>query len=85
MTRGKMISSQDLDLNDSLSARRETLTDVIDVVQKEYIDRALEKTGGNISRAARELGISRVTLYDLLNKLNIKISDYRKTPIRTRL
>jgi transcriptional regulator with PAS, ATPase and Fis domain len=31
-------------------------------MERELIERALERSGGNVSRAARELGISRDTL-----------------------
>ena len=37
------------------------------------ITEALQKTNMNLSEAARELGISRPTLYKKINKYNIKI------------
>ena len=49
-----------------------------DLASNDYIIKALSKTSGNISKAARELGISRVTLYDLMNKLKIEVKKYRK-------
>ncbi|WKB35618.1 helix-turn-helix domain-containing protein [Terrilactibacillus sp. S3-3] len=39
--------------------------------EKEKIERALEKTYGNKSAAAKLLGISRVTLYHRLKKYNL--------------
>jgi two-component system NtrC family response regulator len=41
-------------------------------LEKDLIKRALEKTNGNITRAAEELGVSRPTLYELMDKLGIE-------------
>ncbi len=38
-----------------------------------YIRQAMQRTSGNISRAARELGISRVCLHELLKKYSINV------------
>ncbi len=40
-------------------------------VERELVNQALERTDGNISAAAKELGVSRPTLYELMNKLGI--------------
>jgi two-component system NtrC family response regulator len=40
-------------------------------LERELVNQALERTDGNISAAAKELGISRPTLYELMNKLGI--------------
>lgn len=37
--------------------------------ERAAVDAAMKATGNNISRAARLLGVSRPTLYDLLHKL----------------
>jgi len=44
----------------------------IKLLQKELILEELKKTGGNISRSAKELGISRTTLYNRLRELGIE-------------
>jgi two-component system, NtrC family, response regulator len=44
----------------------------IDLVKK-----ALQRTSGVISRAARELGISRVNLYELIEKYNIRPQEFK--------
>jgi two-component system NtrC family response regulator len=41
-------------------------------LEKELIEQALTRNDWNLSRAAAELGISRPTLYDLMEKLGIK-------------
>lgn len=43
--------------------------------EKIYVEQALEKTGGNLSKAARILGINRTTLYSRLQRLKISIED----------
>ena len=40
----------------------------------DYIKRALSRNNGVVSRAAKDLGISRVNLYDLIDKYNIQIA-----------
>ena len=37
-------------------------------MERDLVARALEESGGNISKAARSLGVSRPTLYDLIEK-----------------
>jgi two-component system NtrC family response regulator len=46
-----------------------------DRVEREVVIKALEKHGGNVSRAAIELGTSRPTLHHLLNKHGISAKD----------
>ncbi|MGK0296425.1 MAG: DNA-binding NtrC family response regulator [Gammaproteobacteria bacterium] len=41
--------------------------------ERRYINTALEMSGGNLSKAARYLGINRTTLYSRLQRLSIKI------------
>lgn len=78
MCQHSLITCKDLDFTEDLVSKKESLIDVVDNIQKKYIDMALYRTKGNVSKAARELGISRVTLYDLLHKLNIELKKYRK-------
>ena len=58
-------------------------------IEMDFVKKALHRNGGIVSRAARELGISRVNLYELLEKYNIRPQDFKvirtggKTPIRT--
>ena len=47
------------------------LKDARDILEKELLTKALARSGGNLTRAAQELGISRPTLYDLMEKLGM--------------
>ncbi len=49
------------------------LDDKISVWERKYINHALSKANGNLSKAARLLGINRTTLYSRLQRLNIKV------------
>jgi two-component system NtrC family response regulator len=43
-----------------------------EALEKDFIQRALVKNKGNVTKAAEELGVSRPTLYELMEKLRIK-------------
>ena len=40
-------------------------------IEKNTIIRALQRTGGNVTRAAEEIGVSRRTLYRKMKKYDI--------------
>jgi DNA-binding NtrC family response regulator len=46
----------------------ELKTELIDTFEKEYLERLLERAGGNIAGAARAAGLNRKYFYDLLRK-----------------
>ena len=48
-----------------------TLKDAREAVEREMIQQALRKHAGKITPAAAELGVSRPTLYELMEKLGI--------------
>ena len=48
------------------------LREVRNMAETDAIKRALSYADGNIAKSAELLGVSRPTLYDLMNKLNIK-------------
>jgi len=69
-----LIMPQHLGLTDSPSLRdRETLDQARAQADKDVIIATLHYTKNNISRAARQLGISRVTLYRLIKKYEIVV------------
>ncbi|MDZ7264851.1 MAG: PEP-CTERM-box response regulator transcription factor [candidate division KSB1 bacterium] len=78
MSRKKLISAADLGLEAERDTKGQSLMEVVDDVQKKYITQALTRTRGNVSRAARELGISRVALYDLIDRFRIQVNDFRR-------
>jgi two-component system, NtrC family, response regulator len=46
-------------------------------MELDFVKKALTKNKGVVSRAARELGISRVNLYDLMQKHSINIEEFK--------
>ena len=74
MTEGKFVTADDLDFGDedegdlllNLKGAREAS-------DRKAIKRAILRTEGNISSAAKLLGISRPTLYDLLKSYDISV------------
>lgn len=57
---------------DGTISLRETVSKVTSAIEKEVIKRALLKTGGNKSRAAKLLKMERVTLYAKMKELQIE-------------
>ena len=49
-----------------------------EVAERDTVSKALSRVGGNIARAAELLGVSRPTLYDLLNRFGIQTKDQAK-------
>ncbi len=72
MAEGKRVTAGDLELVDATGARRPpTLREARERVERELVEGALRRHGGKITSAAEELGISRPTLYELMEKLEI--------------
>jgi two-component system NtrC family response regulator len=72
MAEGRRVTANDLELTDQLSVLPpQTLKEAREHVERELIQDALRRHGGKITAAALELGISRPTLYELMEKLGI--------------
>jgi two-component system NtrC family response regulator len=72
MADGPAVTAEDLDLADVAEARLVTLREARAISDTRTINAALLAAGGSISTAAKSLGISRPTLYDLMRDLNIQ-------------
>lgn len=46
-------------------------------MEKDFVKKALARNRGVVSRAARELGVSRVNLYDLMQKYDISLTEFK--------
>jgi two-component system NtrC family response regulator len=71
MAQGSQVTPADLDLDAPYStylAPGQGLREAREAFEKDLIQRVLAKHGGNISRTASELGVSRPTLHDLVTK-----------------
>lgn len=72
MAQGKMITPKDLGIERRRATRRiVTLEEARNEAEKKAITNALYAHKHNVTRAAADLGVSRITLYRLMDKLNI--------------
>jgi two-component system NtrC family response regulator len=79
MAEGKRLTAQDLELALAAGASHAaTLKEARETVEREMIQQSLRKHAGKITTVAAELGVSRPTLYELMEKLGIaKASEKR--------
>jgi two-component system, NtrC family, response regulator len=72
MADGKRVTAKDRELTDALSSMPgQTLKEARESLEREMVQDALRRHRGKITTAAIELGISRPTLYELMDKLGI--------------
>lgn len=68
LAKGTVLCAQDFVLNDSTRRTSQTQTLNLERLEQEAIERAMQIAGGNVTRAAELLGITRFALYRKLNK-----------------
>ena len=74
MASGSRVTAKDLELDTartSAASSATTLRQAREQVEREMVQQALKRNSGKITSAAAELGISRPTLYELMEKLGI--------------
>ena len=72
MAEGRRVTAADLELTDALADQApQTLREAREAVERDLVQHALQRHGGRITAAALELGVSRPTLYELMDKLRI--------------
>lgn len=72
MAEGRRVTARDLELAEVLEPQPpRTLREARERVEAEVVERALRRHHGKIAPAAAELGISRPTMYELMEKLRI--------------
>jgi two-component system NtrC family response regulator len=72
MADGRRVKAADLELNPAgLGPNVTTLKEAREAVERQMVQHALKKYGGKIAPAAAELGLSRPTLYELIEKLGL--------------
>ena len=72
MAEGTIIGPGDLGLNAEVRSEDLNLRQVRDSAEKQAVMRVLGRTDGNMSKAAEMLGISRPTLYELLDRFGLR-------------
>jgi two-component system, NtrC family, response regulator len=71
MVEGKRIGRADMELTDLANTPGATLKQARENIERAVIQKALRRNAGKISAAAAELGVSRPTLYELIEKLGV--------------
>ncbi len=71
LQRGEIVQAGDLPLNPSAAPPVDTSLSLEDV-ERTHIQRVLDQFEGNVSRAARALGIDRVTLYNKIRRYDLR-------------
>jgi DNA-binding NtrC family response regulator len=79
---GPLSQPGDLALDIESFSREVNLKLAKKAIELEFVKKALAKNNGIVSRAARELGISRVNLYELIEKHNIGIQEFKNNRTR---
>ena len=74
MAEGNRITAEELELADAPDGATVNLNlrEVREAAERTAVQRALSLFNGNISQAAEVLGVSRPTMYDLMNKYGLK-------------
>jgi two-component system NtrC family response regulator len=72
MADGNSITAEDLGLSPAEDPALFNLRQVRDEAEKQAVLKVMARVDGNIARAAELLGISRPTLYDLLNRFGLR-------------
>lgn len=73
MTDNRKITAEDLQLHGGVDVPRKTLDAIREEAEREAIRTVMASHGFHVVPAARELNVSRVTLYRLMHKHNIRV------------
>jgi len=79
MARGRFIEPKDLAIEAVPESTGLSLRDARNRTERQVLVEALSRCQGNISHAARELGVSRPAIHDLLAKHNVVAGQFRAT------
>ena len=69
MAEGTRVKPRDMELEEGVQRQAVALKDAREVLERQMVLSALARNQDNMTRAAEELGVSRPTLYELMEKL----------------
>jgi len=78
MSEGPVIRAQDLELPcaNQGDVEKQTLKDVRERLERDFISEALATNNWNIAHTAEQIGLTRPTLYDLIKKYDLRKKDH---------
>ena len=77
LSRGRLLSPGDLGLDGNGNTAEKTLGEARSELERGMVRAALTQSAGNVSRAARSIGVSRPTMYDLIRKYGLDVSAFK--------
>ena len=77
LSRGRLVSAADLGLNGNGRSGERSLAEARSRLERSMVTDALLQAAGNVSMAARAIGVSRPTMYDLIRKHELDLSEYK--------
>jgi two-component system NtrC family response regulator len=81
MARDAYLRPEDVELAEPVGDSPRTLQDARDQAERALLVEALTRNAGNITRAARDIDVSRPTLHDLLRKHGIEADRFRRPEV----
>ena len=74
MGEGPVIRTEDLELPNAKQkkAKKQTLKDVREDIERDFIHKALVTNDWNMAKTAKQIGVTRPTLYDMIKKYKLK-------------
>ncbi|MFH1865229.1 MAG: sigma 54-interacting transcriptional regulator [Candidatus Eisenbacteria bacterium] len=75
LSRGRLVSTADLGLNGNGRSGERSLAEARSRLERSMVTDALLQAAGNVSMAARAIGVSRPTMYDLIRKHELDLSE----------
>jgi two-component system NtrC family response regulator len=78
MSDGPVLGAEDLELPyaDQGKAKKQTLKDFRERLERDFICEALVANNWNVALTSEQIGVARPTLYDLINKYDLRKQDY---------
>ena len=77
LSQDAFLRPEDLELGEAAPSAPVTLQDARDQAERRLLEEALTRNAGNITRAARDIDVSRPTFHDLLRKHGIDAARFR--------
>jgi two-component system, NtrC family, response regulator len=77
MARGNIIEPADLGMTETERSKPVSLREARGQLERDLVLNALLRTRGNVSHAAKDLGVSRPALHDLIDKYRIDTKGLR--------